>query len=579
MVRGLRIDFSRNVAILAKRANTKGSVVVSTMNLLTNKEKSGSLVQCNRGGAIVRKLFDVPRGTGAISILRSCKVRTSKGRILLRQRLSQGNGGVSHIGNAVIAITALHRMNRALVSVRKRGRRRRLVSPRGRVSLLSRFTKGRLERIGAACLGACTGCISAHGRLVGLGASRGRAIREVSLLAFRVRRVRRTRLGSTTRSRGLRRRQGLLIGCRGIVRTLADTCSSVRGDRRGNVSGVNLNVTTLRGIRSVGPICRTVTSSISTTCCRLRRYTNSVLSRVRRLSCSRKHLGRVRGQLRLVHRLGQGCKGAVDRILKRCRGVSRRLSLVRGQRDCLRGLGISCGGTGRRVLTINERLAAVQGGTTAILRRRVRLRLGRLCVSGILFGAIFRRRPKGIRVASGNLSRIRFCVTAGINRPLGTLTGITDNNRLSEVVLTVGTVFAGARNVADVVFSRISANISNEMTRTVTGGVRLITNCSRILYVARLPRITTVTSRRLCVRGRVVTSQAGARIGSLFNTRHVGRITQVLTNASVARLSLTRTGRLLRLTGARGGGTWRGAYTMRRAKEIRRVNVRWGRHT
>lgn len=232
----------------------------------------------------------------------------------------------------------------------------------------------------------------------------------------------------------------------------------------------------------------------------------------------------------------------------------RRLVTIRA--SCRRGLGTVASFSSHvtRLATRGRALCSGIVGRTTILaglhsrsngrvRERVRDLLIPLNVPGIHF--IIRLGPHG-RPSDGKVSDIAFLFSTGGGKALRGMTSMTSNNRVTHIVLSLGTVVTKTIGLPAVVFSRVSAKISNSVTRGVTLVVRRVKGRGhRIVDVARLPRVTTHNVARCGMCGRSARANAGDRVHHLASRREMGRVTGVLDKTALARTTLGGTGTLV----------------------------------
>lgn len=141
LVRGLSVHFRAKFSMVAKRANTKGSVVLNTVKLLLKRHTSIGTVQRNTSGYIVRTQFSVS----------TCRVRTffRRGRLrcrpryVLHHRMRSSNGDETFVGSAPTSLARVGRLNRRLVSMRSRRRGLLLGGRNFRLGILSVLSRGR----------------------------------------------------------------------------------------------------------------------------------------------------------------------------------------------------------------------------------------------------------------------------------------------------------------------------------------------------------------------------------------------------------------------------------------------------
>ncbi len=536
----LSVHFKDKFSIVANRAKTKGSVVLKTVSLLLNKETSdGSVGQSSRG-YIVRTAF----GLGSCNVrsfFRRGSLRFSNSRYVIQQRVAPTKGDHTFVGSAPTSMSRLGSLNRGLVSVRSR-RRGLLLGGRGfRLGIMSVLTRsrGRLRRCGRLCSAFQLG----RGRL-------GRTLRGVrgthrrrSCLAFRLRRLRDTSLGAKRRRR-LRRRDRVLSRTRRVGRILCRTTKLLRGSRR-KVMGAAGRATQLLGnVDGMCPSDRRLTNEIRSYCVRL----GSVLGRLSR------HSRRIRfgpSQVRCIGRhLGALCRlrrgrriSALSRLVRVVRAFGAGLGTVARKRRRVRTLRRRESGTHRTVVGRTRGLSKVQRGSTLLVRGRVRGELVPLNVPGIRFGI---RLDPGRAPSRGNTSGVDFLFDTGGGKMLRPVSRITSNKRVTHIVLSLGTVVDKTIGLPAVVFSRVSAKMSNGVTRGVTYVVRRVKGRrQRIVDVARLPRVTTVKRGRCGICGRSRRGKAADRVVRLARGRHMRRVTRVLDKDALARTTVGGTGRLL----------------------------------
>ncbi len=534
IVRHSSVRFGPKFGILANRANTNGSVLVSTVGTILNRHMSGSLVHGKYRGTAISTIFNGLCSRAVVFLGRFSISPSRSNGVLVAEGLSLGKGNLVGIGNIPIATTVLHRVTRDLVGVRNRRSGRTLLVPRGRVKCVSTVTRS--GGLGRRCCDRFGGLGGVQGRLHSLRVSRSRGTEGVSVLGCRVTRVRGTTLG-INRDRRLGTRLGVTRGCRTACGTLSGTRflllnSSGASNTLARLHGTGGRLLTIRTVgdrgldRTVGLV-RSLHSSV-----------NSCLDGSR---CSSLGPSRVGRELSYVSHIILGCNNDRRGTVRFLTSFRMRLRAVTLSSGHVARLSSSLSGSAMELVTLTRGLARVHGATTGRFTRRISTVLGSLGVPGMGFATGF----GGNGCAGGNYSRVRFVVSTGVNRALGPLRGVTSNNRLSHMVLTVGDILLSGSAINAVVFSRVSANVDKCTTSGITGRLGFITGGHRMVYIARLTRVTTTTGRRLLVGGSARGNHAFAGMGSLVCRRGVIRVTHVVSNASVASGLCGSTGRLL----------------------------------
>lgn len=248
----------------------------------------------------------------------------------------------------------------------------------------------------------------------------------------------------------------------------------------------------LVSVRHCSPTVASVLTVIDRTLARIRRTKHTVGTCKTDLRTSPRHLRRIR---RHVHRLGKlyhQFRHALPRLITCHSRIGRTLTRLSNRKRSVRSLRTSCRGHRRTLAGTYTGLASLHRGATRGLRTRLVTRLGPLTVRQIRFQISL--RPTAPNPAK--TSTVRFLFDPGPNRPLRPLTRATSKNRVDHFLLTLGTYFSRISTISALVFSRVSINMSNQITRTVTRGLLRLNRDRRILYIARRPVITTLTSSR-----------------------------------------------------------------------------------
>lgn len=226
-----------------------------------------------------------------------------------------------------------------------------------------------------------------------------------------------------------------------------------------------------------------------------------------------------------------------------CRSLLRRRRRLSSRTSSRRALTLTMAGRRRRTLRVTHTLRRRHRRCTRRLTRLVASDVRTLSVPRKRFAVSigFSRR----RLNTSNTSHVRFQMAAGPNRPVRPVTGITSNNRLSHVTLTVRIVATHGVRAPTLVFSRISMKVDNPATTIINGLLHRLNRSARIVYIARLPRITKYNRRRCFIDGRASNTVARARVRSLGGGTQLRRLTHLLNNDRIAHGALTGTGRLL----------------------------------
>lgn len=546
MVRGTGVSFSNKLGILANRANTNGSVIISSVGTILNRHASGRLIHANSSFTFISTFF---RGVGTAIYNRlrglKCAPRSSNS-LLVAEEVDGSNESSYHVGNVPTAISILRALNGTLIGVRNRRSDRSLLSPRRRCGFVSVLSNS--SDILSSCGTTFSHFLSIHERLGTLATTTSSTSGGARLLRCRVGRLRRTSVG-VNRTRTLGTHGGIVSDTRRTTGTCSSTLRTMGKSSRGPKTRSLLR-DTLRSIiqfSRLSPRVGGTTTLLRGTISRVTSTGSIVNDRLSILSFSPHRHRRVRRQLSRLFELNGGCNSNRRGVLTCLSGTGEGLGSVIGGRRRLRGLGSRCSGTCTSILTTTRGLATLHGGATRGFTRSIGGRLTCLSVPGVGFAISF----GGNVVSSTKLSGVRFLVSTGPNRRPGPLMGVTSNNRLSEVVLKVGDVLTCGSAISALVFSRVSANIDNETDRGVNLGLGRISGGARIVYMARSTRVTSGTSDRFLVDGSVSNSHAFADIALLGHSRHEGRLTEVVNKLRVASTVLGDTRRLL-LAGCKG---------------------------
>lgn len=539
LVSRLGVSLCPNFSIVANRAKTKGDVVLNTVNLLLNGHTSDGTVGTKESQYIVRTRFSLSE-CNVRGFFSSRSVSCSTSSAVVQERLATTNGDHTFVGSAPIPLAHVERLKRRLISVRSRRRGLLLRGRSFRLGIISVVTRS-TSRLGI-CRGRCCTCHGTGRLLRRLGTRVTGGHRGRRFVHFR-----RGRLSSTglrrNRLRRLRRRTRALDRSRSVGATLCRTSDTL--SKRGSdvLSGLGGTARRLRGVYSICPDVTSITNEVRDDCVRLGSVTRRVDDDMSRIRFSPGQLSTVGAHLSGLCALRRGFRiRAIARLVTAHSHVTRRLSRVSGNsRSVRRGRGrittLLIGTRGRTTL-----LASVHRGSTGTVRGRVGNELVPLNVPGMEFRVTFTRGP----LSKGNTSGIDFLFDTGGDARLRPIDRITSNNRVTHIVLSLGTVVDKTIGLPAVVFSRVSANMDKGVTRGVTSVVRRVKlRGQRMLSVARLPRVTTGNDRRCGILGRRGRGKAVSRVGRLGGRRHVRRVTRVLDNDSVARTTLTGTGRLL----------------------------------
>lgn len=139
-MRGLSVRFSAKFSIVANRANTKGSVVLKTVNLLLKRQTSIGTVHRKTSGYVVRTHFSIS-SCNVGSFFRRGRLRF-RSRYVLHHRIRTSNGDETFVGSAPTSLARVGRLNRRLVSIRSRRRGLLLGGRNFRLGMLSVLTRG-----------------------------------------------------------------------------------------------------------------------------------------------------------------------------------------------------------------------------------------------------------------------------------------------------------------------------------------------------------------------------------------------------------------------------------------------------
>lgn len=162
LVARARMRFGRKLGVLAKRANTNGSVVVNSITLTLKRGIPGRLLQSGRRATLIRLIFSI-RGPGILSTVQRLNVR-ARSRAMVLDHGVASKETVTQVGKRTISTSQLGRITSLLVSVRKRRRRRSLLSEGGRLRVLSTCTGSTLKRGGRHLTTYCRRCQGLGGR-------------------------------------------------------------------------------------------------------------------------------------------------------------------------------------------------------------------------------------------------------------------------------------------------------------------------------------------------------------------------------------------------------------------------------
>lgn len=368
--------------------------------------------------------------------------------------------------------------------------------------------------------------------------------RSRSCVHFRLRRLRRTRL-IRNRRRRLRRRSRALDRTRRVGTKLCHVRRGFASSRNNLLTTLGRDsnsLSTLRGICS--PTAR-LTRHVCDDFVRLGSVMSRVDTRDRGVRFGPVHLSRIGSHLGLVCSLRRGRHiRAIRRLVKLARKCGRGLSTVASFSSHVTTLAtresVLCGGIGGRTKV----LAGTHITTTHRMRGRVTSELVPLNVPGMQFRMRVKMhgRPK-LRKRSA----IGFLFSTGGGDTLRGVSSMTSNNRVTHIVLSIGTVVTKTMGLPAVIFSRVSANISNRVTSHVTSVVRRVKRRrERIVDVARLPRVTSHKYTRCGICGHSDSARAGDRVHHLASRRQIRRVTRVLDNTALARTTLDGTGTLLK---------------------------------
>lgn len=248
LVSGLSVSFASNFSIVANRANTKGSVVLKTVKLLLKRHTSIGSVGGKTSGYVIRTAFQVT-GCNVRPFFRRGSVRFRPSRYVLHHRISTGKGDHTFVGSAPTSLTRVGVLNRGLVSMRDRRRGLLLGGRKFRLGVLSVLTRSR--RTLSTCRSMCLSCGGITGRLSSFVTRTRGDHRSRSCVHFRLRRLRRTKLGSKRRAR-LRRRTRALDRTRSVGTKLCETDRLV-GNRRNNA--ISLAGRYVRALRDLARMC------------------------------------------------------------------------------------------------------------------------------------------------------------------------------------------------------------------------------------------------------------------------------------------------------------------------------------
>lgn len=377
----------------------------------------------------------------------------------------------------------------------------------------------------------------------------------LSLTRFRIGRVRRTTLGRN-RSRLLRRRCHGVASDEGLARKITRTCRcATRSRHKGTDSCLDHTVQDLRRTTSFSRGKDRLCSRVIRVSDLLGSFGQSLTRCTGDFRCSRRRFSRIRSHLGRIGRLGTGCKGAIDSVLTCYRRGERELSRLRSCSSFVRRLLRGRGGTRGRVRGTTVRLRRIHRRGTIGFTRRVIRRVSRLGFLSTHF-RVHLARTGDCSTRKG--SSTRFCLSIGPKRPIHPLKSITSKKRLSHVVLTVGAMLTSRRSAPALVFSRVSDKVSKVATNHINRELRLVKGDHRIVYVARLSRVTTTTSIRFYVRGRTRSGSIEARVRELSRRSSITRLTELLNKTGMASKVVSDTERVGRLTGERGWCRYRG---------------------
>lgn len=364
-----------------------------------------------------------------------------------------------------------------------------------------------------------------------------------SCVHFRLRRLRRTRL-TRKRRRRLRRRTRVLDRTRRVGTKLCQIRRSFTSSRKKLLSCLGSDLGALGGLREICRPTGRLTRHVRDTCVRLGSVSRRMSSRNRSVRFGPAELSRIGSHLGVVCSLRRGRHiRALRRLVtlaRRCHnGLSSVASCSRHVTRLARHGRRRCGRIGRRTRI----LAGTHTTTTHRMRGRLTTQLMPLKVPGIHF----RIRVKlGGRPKLRKRSAIDFLFSTGGGNILRGVSSITSKNRVTHIVLSVGTVVTKTIGLPAVMFSRVSAKMSNRVTSHVTSVVRRVNRRGhRIVDVARLPRVTTQKKTRCGMCGGSDSARAGDRVQHLASRRQMRRVTRVLDNTALARTTLDGTGTLL----------------------------------
>lgn len=247
LVSALSVDFAPNFSIVAKRANTNGSVVLNTVNLLLKRQTSVGTVGGNTGGYVMRTHFGVSTCRVRPFFARE-SLRCSPSRYVVHHRLCTSNGDHTFVGSAPTSLTRVGRLNRGLVSMRDRRRGLLLGDRKFRLGMLSVLTRssGRLSTCGSVC----ARCEGMYGRLTSFVARTRRDQGSRSCVQFRLRRLSSTGLRRKRRAR-LRRRTRALGRTRRVGTNLCGISRVVTSRSTDLLSTAGRYVRALRGVTEI----------------------------------------------------------------------------------------------------------------------------------------------------------------------------------------------------------------------------------------------------------------------------------------------------------------------------------------